>query len=57
MTEEEIEVMVELERIFMPLAHKKRDKIRREGGGFVHYTSAEKCREHHTFQDYLDEER
>lgn len=41
MTEEELATGIELERIFTPLAHSKRDKIRRQGGRFVHYTSAE----------------
>ena len=41
MTDEELAVGIELERIFMPLAHSKRDKIRKQGGRFVHYTSAE----------------
>jgi Protein of unknown function (DUF2971) len=41
MTRDELKVAIELERIFMPLAYKKREKIRQEGGRFVHYTSAE----------------
>lgn len=41
LTDEEISVGEELERIFMPLAHRKREKVRQEGSRFVHYTSAE----------------
>ena len=41
MTDEELAVGIELERIFTPLAHKKRDHVRTNGGRFVHYTSAE----------------
>lgn len=41
MTEEEIALGDELEKIFTPLAYGRRKKIREEGGRFVHYTSAE----------------
>lgn len=41
LTDEEIAVGIELDRIFAPSAHSKREKIRTEGGRFVHYTSAE----------------
>jgi hypothetical protein len=39
--DKEIQLTDDLERIFMPLAYKKRAKIRQDGGKFVHYTSAE----------------
>jgi len=41
LTDEEIAVGEELERIFMPRAHKKRERVRQEGNRFVHYTSAD----------------
>lgn len=40
MTEEEKAVVETLERIFMPLAYGKREKMK-DGGRFVHYTSAD----------------
>ena len=41
LTDEEIAVGDELERIFMPLAHRKRESVRQQGSHFVHYTSAD----------------
>lgn len=41
LTSEEIAIGVELERIFMPAASKKRQIMREQGGRFVHYTSAD----------------
>lgn len=41
LTDDEIAVGEELERIFMPLAHRKRERVRQEGSRFVHYTSAD----------------
>jgi hypothetical protein len=41
LTDANLAIGIELERIFMPLAYTKREKVRQEGGRFVHYTSAE----------------
>ncbi len=41
MTDDDIILAEELERIFTPLAYGRRQKVRKEGGRFVHYTSAE----------------
>jgi hypothetical protein len=41
MDSNEIEIMLRLESVFMPYAAARREKIYKENGRFVHYTSAE----------------
>jgi len=41
LTDEEIATGEELERIFMPIAYRRRERVRQEGSRFVHYTSAD----------------